>query len=299
MSEAITAEAFPGNVTLYGRIFVRGRVCAVTGLHIGTSRESLQIAAVDNLIVRDPVTNRPYIPGSSIKGKMRSLWEKKTGSKQNWCLSKGKYITPDQREPKDVVIHLCQTSAEYHKPCPVCPIFGVPGDKEFSYPTRLVIRDVLLSKEEAERLDSTGRTDLPYTEVKWEAAIDRVTSAAVPRQMERVPAGTVFDGFELVFSVYHKDDLERFLGVLEAMQLLEDDYLGGQGSRGSGKVRFEGLRLFFRNQRNYDRLIDWCKTPEGSDLGVQDILSKKGLLETWLRDNIPCEEKQLATPQPS
>ncbi|RLC62724.1 MAG: type III-A CRISPR-associated RAMP protein Csm3, partial [Chloroflexota bacterium] len=187
-------------VNLYGRIFVHGDIRAVTGLHIGRGKEALEIGGVDNPVVRDPLTNHPYIPGSSLKGKMRSLWEKMTGAKQNFLIGRIK--------GKEVRIHVCE-ELEAYRGCPVCPIYGVPGDKGSSNPTRLVVRDVLLSDDEADRLEQQAHTDLPYTEVKWEAAIDRVTSAATPRPMERVPAGTRFEGLEMVFSVYDPADLER------------------------------------------------------------------------------------------
>ena len=220
-------------VDLYGRIFVRGKIKAITGLHIGGSPATLAIGGVDNPVIRDTLTGRPYIPGSSVRGKMRSLWEKMTGVEQNWSIGKG------------VKIHVCEKRPDYER-CPVCQIYGVPGQLEASFPTRLVVRDAFLSEDSERELRLQAKTDLPYTEVKWEAAIDRVTSAAVPRQMERVPAGAVFDGFEMVFSVYEEGDLERFINVFEAMQLLEDDYLGGQGSRGSGKILFKDLSVSCR-----------------------------------------------------
>jgi len=216
---------------------------------------------------------------------MRSLWEKMTGVEQNFLIGRIK--------GKEVRVHVCEDLGAYQQ-CPVCPIYGVPGDKGSSNPTRLVVRDMLLSDAEAERLEQQAHTDLPYTEVKWEAAIDRVTSAAVPRPMERVPAGTVFDGFELVFSVYDEGDLDRFINVFEAMQLLEDDYLGGQGSRGSGKVRFEGVRVSCRNRNAYADEKGWEGTPEDSNLGVSDILARKQDLLKWLKDEIKIEEYQPA-----
>ncbi len=269
------------NVDLYGRIFVRGKIRAITGLHIGGSPVALAIGAVDNPVIRDTLTGRPYIPGSSVRGKMRSLWEKMTGVRQNWPIGKG------------VSIHVCERRGDYEQ-CPVCQIYGVPGQLEASFPTRLVVRDAFLSEASEQELRLQARTDLPYTEVKWEAAIDRVTSAAVPRQMERVPAGAVFDGFEAVFSVYDQGDLERFVNVFEAMQLLEDDYLGGQGSRGSGKVCFEGIRLSCRNRNRYASEVEWDKTPKDSNIGVRDVLAQKQELLKWLQDNIRFEVYQPA-----
>ena len=243
-------------VTLYGRVFVTGDIRAVTGLHIGGAAGALEVGGVDAPIIRDPLTNRPYVPGSSVRGKMRSLTEKKEGRIQNFRIGKG------------VHIHVCDQPGDYAG-CPVCPIFGVPGDKPASNPTRLVVRDVFMSEASAQKLQA-AQTDLPFSEVKWEATIDRVTSAAVPRQIERVPAGAVFDGFEMVYSIYHEDDIGRLVTVLEAMQLLEDDYLGGLGSRGGGKIAFENLTIYARSSKDYGEV------PWRQDIGsVAEALEKK------------------------
>ncbi len=235
-------------VKLKGRVFITFDIQAVTGLHIGGSDTGIEIGGVDKTVIRDPLTNRPYIPGSSLKGKMRSLLEKYMGLKQNQRIGQG-------------YIHSCIDSKEYAT-CPVCQVFGVPGEREFGGPTRLVVRDTHMSDEEAERIARLARTDLPYTEVKTEVSIDRVTSAANPRQLERVPAGTVFGPAELVYSIYSVNgsdaaqDVEWLRTVVEGLQLLEDDYLGGQGSRGSGKVRLQNIQVRVR------RGDDYLQTPE-------------------------------------
>ena len=227
------------DVTLIGRIIIEGKIRAVTGLHIGGSPGALAIGNVDMPVIRDPVTGKPYIPGSSLKGKMRSLSEKVTGAPQNRSIG------------KDVRIHVAENRDQYDRYW-VNPLFGVPGEVKFDVPapTRLIVRDVPMDEESAKKLLAV-RTDMPYTEVKWEAAIDRVTSAATPRQLERVPADTVFAPMELVFSLYLPGDVDLFGHLLAAMQLVEDDYLGGQGSRGSGKVRFEGLTLTAKRGDTY------------------------------------------------
>lgn len=269
---------FTNKVTLYGRIFIRGNIHLVTGLHIGGGKETLQIGGVDNIVVRASLDNRPYIPGSSLRGKMRSLWEKRVGAEQLFPIRRG--------QPK-VYIHICDNARAYAD-CLVCRIFGVPGDKSFSSPTRLIVRDIHMSDEQAKKLDA-AKTDLPYTEVKWEAAIDRVTSAAVPRQMERVPAGTVFEGLEMVFSLFEAGDIERFVDVFRAMQLLEDDYLGGQGSRGSGKIRFEDISIACRNSETYEVIHEW---PEKGIQSVQQVLDMKDALVVWLKEMIPVPDPQ-------
>lgn len=223
------------NIKLEGRVFITFDIEAVTGLHIGGTESGVEIGGVDKTVIRDKLTNRPYIPGSSLRGKMRSLLEKYRGLEQNQSIGQGR-------------IHSC-TDASKYPDCDVCQVFGVPGERKFATPTRLVVRDVHLSDESAKKLEDSGRTDLPYTEVKTEVAIDRVTSAANPRQMERVPAGSLFSNAELVYGVYSGDgcdpgkDIERLRTVIEGLQLLEDDYLGGLGSRGSGKVRLQNIKV--------------------------------------------------------
>lgn len=254
-------------IQLLGRVFLTFDIEAVTGLHIGGTETNIEIGGVDKTIIRDPLSNRPMIPGSSLKGKMRSLLEKYKGLKQNQRIGQG-------------FIHSCgadrnQNGAAEYMNCDVCQVFGVPGERGFSTPTRLIVRDMILCDESASRLTESGRTDLPYTEVKTEVSIDRVTSAANPRQMERVPGGAVFSGGEMVFSIYQGDDanaerdIQRLNTVVEGMILLEDDYLGGLGSRGSGKVAFKNLKILVRGKEalgerqhleSFDTVKDLAKT---------------------------------------
>lgn len=241
-------------IELVGRVFFTFEIKAVTGLHIGGSDTGIEIGGVDKTVIRDPITNRPYIPGSSLKGKMRSLIEKYRGLKQNQRIGQG-YIHSCGAEYKGKELET-KGKPEYDA-CDVCQVFGVPGERDFSTPTRLVVRDVHMSDASAEKLEQLGRTDLPYTKIKTEVSIDRVTSAANPRQMERVPAGTTFGPAELVFSIYHGDacdagkDISRLKVLAEGVQLLEDDYLGGQGSRGSGKVRMTEIQVKLRSKEDY------------------------------------------------
>lgn len=251
-------------VKLVGRVVIQGTIVAKSGLHIGGAPGALAIGGVDMPVIRDPVTQQPYVPGSSLRGKMRSQWEKLTGVAQNTSIG------------KQVSIHTCSQSKDYND-CPVCPIFGVTGDKEAFFPTRLLVRDVPLKPESLE----SAQTDMPFTEVKWEAAIDRVTSAAVPRQIERVPAGAIFETMELVFNLFEEKDAERLKDVITALQLVEDDYLGGHGSRGSGKVAFTGLCIFCRAGADYSK-----KEPEFTCPGelAQWTDDDKARLENWVKE---------------
>ena len=258
---------------LYGRVFIECEIEARTGLHIGGAESSLSIGGVDNVIIRDPLSGRPYIPGSSIKGKMRSQMEKFHGLPQN-------------RRIGQVRIHSCDRAGDYAD-CIICHVYGLPGEMDFSTSTRLVVRDVQLTDDSAAELDR-AKTDLPFSEVKWEAAIDRITSAATPRQMERVPAGAVFGPAELVYSVYEAGDVARFANVIEGMQLLQDDYLGGSGSRGSGKVAFRNTRVYARARGNYGHERPFREEPFE---GLSELIGQMDALLTWLeKDGVPIGE---------
>lgn len=231
------------DINLYGRVFIRADIKAVTGLHIGGSGTGLEIGGVDKAVIRNPLDKRPYIPGSSLRGKMRSQTEKVLGKKQNNRIGQ-------------VTIHTCKSEDEYRAGggCVVCHVFGVPAEIGYPGPTRLVVRDVNLTPGSAEALDHAN-TELRYAEIKTEVAIDRVTSAATPRSLERVPAGAVFGPAELVFGIYEAADYDRLKVVIDALQLVEDDYLGGAGSRGSGKVQFTNLKVTARERNAYDKEI--------------------------------------------
>ncbi len=246
------------NIQLTGRIFLTFDIETKSGLHIGGSDEGIGIGGVDKTVIRDTITNQPYIPGSSLRGKVRSLTEKYTGLKQNSSIG------------SNVSIHSCDGSDEYAK-CDVCQIYGVSGKDKFSKPTRLIVRDVQMSDDSVQKLRDL-RTDLPFTESKTEVAIDRVTSAASPRQMERVPAGVRFGPAEMVYSLYDgagcdsQTDLTRFKKVITGLQLLEDDYLGGLGSRGSGKVELVNIKVEVKSSQNYDQRHEAGTYPSLQDL---------------------------------
>jgi CRISPR-associated protein Csm3 len=253
------------NIKLLGRVIIKGRIKAVSGIRIGGSTTKFEIGGVDLPVIRNPVNNQPYIPGSSLKGKMRSLSEKLIGAPQNWNIN-------------GIYIHVAGSINDYTTYW-VNPIFGVPANPGFdlSAPTRLVVRDVPLDPDSLER--AKDNLDMPFTEIKWENALDRVTSAASPRQIEWVPAGAVFTPLELVFNVYQAGDLELFEHVLTALQLVQDDYLGGHGSRGSGKVAFEGIKLTCKVAPQYGE----GQTRELGDLAQLSDSAKAGALG-WVKD---------------
>ncbi len=229
-------------LNLQGKVIISGVIHAVTGLHVGGSRAGLEIGGLDNPVVRDPMTKYPYIPGSSLKGKMRSLLTKALG-KELRVVRAATGKTPPIR------IHVCENPE-----CELCNTFGRPAEKGVT-PTRLIVRDAMPT-EETQGILAGLDTELLYTELKWENQIDRITSAANPRQTERVPAGSEFD-FEMVLSVYNGgDDIENLRHLFEAMKLLEDDYIGGQGTRGYGKALFKDINLFAKSKAYYKGKAD-------------------------------------------
>jgi len=236
------------SVNLSARISISGELEAKTGLHIGGNQSGIDIGGIDNYVIRDPLTQQPYIPGSSLKGKLRSLLEKR-------------YELPQNNRVGRAYIHSCGKITDF-KNCPVCPVFGISAEeikeigadgKRLITLTRVVIRDAHLKEESAEILQNL-KTDLQFTEVKTEVVIDRLTSAAGPRTIERIPAGAIFN-FEIIFSIYENEDLDRFSVIPEALQLLQDDYLGGLGSRGSGQVVFNNLKVLGRKVADYSNPV--------------------------------------------
>lgn len=218
---------------LLGKIILSGKLECLTGMHIGASKENIEIGAIDSPVVRDPITREPYLPGSSLKGRLRALLEKAL------TITNRRNIGT-RNNP--VEIHVCD-DADKAIACQVCRIFGSTGDNGGkNYPARLIVRDLKLTDDSRERLSDID-TGLQYTEWKFENAIDRITSAANPRQIERVPRGAEFE-FEFIYNVEDsgqmKEDIEN---IKLALTLVEADALGGHGSRGYGKVKFkiEGL----------------------------------------------------------
>ncbi|MEM4729683.1 MAG: type III-A CRISPR-associated RAMP protein Csm3 [Thermoplasmata archaeon] len=253
------------DIGMKGRIALEATIILKTGLHIGAGEKGIKIGGTDKSVVRNPLDERPYIPGSSLKGKMRSLLEK-AGNKPLVQLG-------------PVRMHQCKTE-EVEKVCELCRIFGLPSEIKAATPTRLVIRDAFLTNKSAEELKKAkeeGKTDFLYTEIKSENAIDRITSAANPREFERVPAGAEF-GFEAIYTIYENADIENFKIVLEGMRLLEDDYLGGHGSRGYGKVEFKDLKLFWSTTKDYEegrpRTNLIAKAGSLGELRLEDVVKK-------------------------
>jgi len=234
-------------IQLLGRIMIRCELRTKTGLAIGGSDGGLGVGGPDQVVARDPVSGEPYVPGSSLKGKLRALSERALGADLVPVVS-----TAARREAR--YIHRCTSEKDYqmggglpgYAGCPICHLFGSIPEKFPIYPTRLITRDAPLTEASRTAL-LKKRTDMPFTEVKNEVVLDRLTAAATLRQKERVLAGAVFDA-RWDLSLYSVDgtDLhdEKLLGLfLCALNLLEADYLGGQGSRGYGRVEIADLKV--------------------------------------------------------
>ena len=201
--------------TLKGKLLIKGTIKLITGLHIGTSGDFSAIGAVDTIVIRDSVTNKPMIPGSSLKGKMRYL------------LARTKYHS--SLELEDI------------KKEDIC-IKRLFGSSDPIMTSRLQFQDILLSNKSIEEFKEF-EFDLPYTEIKYENTIDRTKGVANPRQLERVPAGSEFD-FQIVYNVENPKEFEEDMkNILLMMDVLEDDYLGGHGTRGYGRIKFKNLSL--------------------------------------------------------
>lgn len=232
------------NGKLTKKILFQGEILAITGLHIGGSGGSLSIGSADATIVRNPLNNQPYIPGSSLKGKMRSLVEKvegKFGEGIGNQIQAGPYL--DTSDNQTLIPKLFGTMPEKMK--------------EKQPTSRLIVRDCdLINHEE---LLNSANTDMPYTEVKTEVMIDRITSAATPRQMERVPSGARFR-LQMILNIYDGDNESQYINkVFESLCLVQNDYIGGKGTRGSGEISIKlSEKLKFKDKETYEKQSSWA-----------------------------------------
>jgi CRISPR-associated protein Csm3 len=272
---AHTAET---QLRFIGKLILEGEMTCVTGLHIGAGKGSLEIGGADNPVVKDAY-GRPYVPGSSLRGRLRSLLEQATG-----MAVPAELVYLSKRRGQEVRIHQSNRPDDE-----ICLLFGrSPGrvekttgetlDASAATPARLAVYDAPLD------LDSISESmrenlDDELTEVKSENAIDRITSQANPRTLERVPAGAKFH-IRLVMDVLCAEDKALPGRVLEALRLLEDDSLGGGGSRGSGQVRFANLSVRWRNREFYAAGGQEVELVNDADIaGVQSLTREEDFAE--------------------
>lgn len=235
-----------------GKYIISAQLEAVTGLHIGGSTTGFEIGGVDNPVIRDPLTDEPYIPGSSLKGKLRHLTEWSLGliDKHPKHGIYGAYHCEDLKKPSK---EQAQNPERWEKAYLVGRLFGVASDdstvRQTAGPTRLTVRDAFLLESARKEIQQTLGKGI-FTELKTENFLDRITSEANPRTMERVPAGARFL-VQMVLDRYADDGTELLRQLFAAMRLLEDSTLGGSGSRGSGRVAFRQLRVTWRGLDYY------------------------------------------------
>ncbi|MDR1101867.1 MAG: type III-A CRISPR-associated RAMP protein Csm3 [Clostridiales bacterium] len=194
---------------MYTKILFEGEIEVITGLHIGGGTSFSAIGAVDSPVVKDAPTGQPIIPGSSLKGKMRSLLARSESDT---------YKTQKHSDDPEQIRRLFGDTENFH--------------------SRLQFFDCFMVNKEA-----LGKRQVIPTEVKFENTIDRLTSVAKPRQIERVVPGAKFS-FKLTYELAddYKVDFDEDCGnVIKAFGLLEKDYLGGGGTRGNGRIKFNNM----------------------------------------------------------
>ncbi len=276
---------------LIGKLILSGELHCETGLHIGAGKGSLEIGGADNPVVKDAF-GLPYIPGSSLRGRVRSLLENALG-----LATPAELVYLSKRRGQEVRIHQSDRPDDE-----ICLLFGRAAgrldrvqsqdnaapeaseegaekserkgnrDSRASGPARLTIYDAPLDPESI-TAQMRENLDDEITEVKSENAIDRITAQANPRTLERVPAGARFK-VRLVLDILCEEDKALASRVVEGLRLLEDDALGGGGSRGSGRVRFGNLKLVWRNRAFYSSGGDESELASGADLaGIQKTLT--------------------------
>ena len=209
---------------------IKATLVLKTGLHIGSGDSEMHIGGIDNAVIKNPITQKPYIPGSSLKGKIRSLLEWRSGELKEKPLSISDIKGSNAEMVKDI-LRLFGVSVDSNKEESVLKEIGV---------ARLGFQDCEFTSDWEQYLEENN---LSATEAKFENTIDRITSTAGnPRQTERIPAGAKFD-FKLTLRQFENDSENLIDLLLKGLRLLELDSLGGSGSRGYGKVEFQNLTV--------------------------------------------------------
>ena len=216
---------------MYSKIQITGVLETKTGMHIGGSSAFSAIGAVDSPVIKDVRNGKPMVPGSSLKGKIRTLLAKKYNEA---------VVNPDN-------------DAE----C-IRRVFGsAKKDKDNKvHASKIIVSDMFLLNEDEIR----NRGIESFTEVKFENSINRATAVANPRQIERAIKGLQF-GIDMIYEVENgKEDevIDDIKLLAEGMKMLEYDYLGGSGSRGYGKVGFQDLYAEVVVGEVADGLMDQC-----------------------------------------
>ena len=195
---------------MFAKIEITGTIEVVTGLHIGGSSAFSAIGSVDSPVIKDMQTGHPMIPGSSLKGKMRSLLAKQYNS----------FVAETPDDDAECLVSLFGSAKKGHV-----------------HTSRVLFSDSMMSNWDD--LKAKGLTS--QTEIKFENSIKRTTAVANPRQIERVIRGSRFP-LNIMYEVKDEETILKDFQILtEGFRLIQYDYLGGNGSRGYGKVRFRDL----------------------------------------------------------
>jgi CRISPR-associated protein Csm3 len=253
-------------LTFLGKLVIEGEIYCETGLHIGAGKGSLEIGGADNPVVKDAF-GLPYIPGSTLRGRLRSLLEQSSG-----LAVPSELVYVSKRKGQEVRIHQSNRADD-----DVCVLFGrnpgrverVSGDSLDAAnvtPSRLAVYDAPLVVESITP-QMRENLDDELTEVKSENAVDRITSQANPRTLERVPAGARFR-IRLILDLLCEEDKALAARLAEGLRLLEDDALGGGGGRGSGRVKFASLKVAWRGKDYYAKGTPETNLLDGADLGA-------------------------------
>lgn len=225
--------------TLIKKIKITSILTLKTGLHIGGTNENIEIGGIDKSVIKNGFKkNQPYIPGSSLKGKMRCLLEQMRGAST------------------------VGGNLEINK------LFGSLKDKsKEGCISKLIVRDAPINEKSLKELEDCDSLDMPYTEIKSENSIDRVSGTAQnPRQIERIPAGVNFDA-EFIINVWKENETQdlkqeekKLINLLEeGLHALENDYLGGNGSRGYGQVKFSPRKFQYADASTNWTMVDMPK----------------------------------------
>ena len=219
---------------MYGKLEISGVIESLTGLHIGGGLQFAAIGAVDSVVIKDIQNDLPMIPGSSLKGKLRSLLSKQ--------LSFGNL--PKEHNKDDDRIKRLFGHAESKNP----------------KTSRIYFSDIFMSEESREELENS---DMDATEIKFENTITRSTGVANPRQIERAIKGISYD-MSLIYNIENESEIEEDFKLLKmAFKLLKYDYLGANGSRGYGRVDIKDLDvkalIVDEEDENCKNVIESCK----------------------------------------
>lgn len=215
---------------MFAKVEITGTIRSLTGMHIGGSTQFAAIGAVDSPVIRDALTDRPMIPGSSLKGKIRSLLAKQYNDKNELVK------TPNDDDER------------------LLRLFG-SSEKNRIKRSRLLFSDMPLSNE-----DQLQREGVSPTEVKFENTINRLTAVANPRQIERAVRGGEYE-LNLIYNVDNLSEMmEDIETICDGFRLLKYDYIGGHGSRGYGKIEFVNLELECVVGEVDEDILEKCRT---------------------------------------